>query len=342
MSLPDYIPNIHPIIIHFPIVLIPLGFIVHLVCHLLKQMDEHIIPIGILYLAATASAAAAFCSGRQAADTVSVPPQANLVLTEHADLALWTLCISATATILYWLWIKYRNFSKVPLLVLTIALINIGLMIATADHGGQLVYKFGIGVSTSIIKPNEKPVKVNTGIIVRNDGSWLWDTKQNESNQVFTLFQFIEGKSEYLIKNVKEVGLFSINKPVTFIRDEAVENVQIDVSLNLSEFEGTVSILHHFHSLNQYDYLKISNTEMILGRLLDGKKEVMDTKTVLSNKWNSYQVVGSGRHFKGYLNDNLIVHGHASALDAGSVGLRMNGIGVLGIGRIETTPIINK
>ena len=136
MNLPDFMPNIHPLIIHFPIVLIPLGFILHLICHLLKRMDTYRIHIGIMYFAATAGATAAFFSGRQAANNVSVPPQANLVLSEHADLALWTLCISATATILYWLWIKYNAFSKVPLLVLTIALINIDLM---TDNGEELI-----------------------------------------------------------------------------------------------------------------------------------------------------------------------------------------------------------
>ena len=205
-----------------------------------------------------------------------------------------------------------------------------------------MVYKFGIGVSTQKIKPQEKPVKVNTGIIIRNDGSWLWDFNQGKYNQNFTPFLFVEGMSEYLMKNDEESGLFTINKLVTFIMYGAVENVQIDVNLNVTEYEGTVSILHHYQSLNQYNFLEISSSEMILGRVIDGKREVMDTKAVLSNKWNSYRVVGSGRHFKGYLNDNLIVHGHASALDAGSVGLRVNGIGVLGIGRIETTPIINK
>ncbi len=80
MNLPDYIPNIHPLLVHFPIVLIPLGFILHLVCLLLKRKDEWQIPIGLMYLASAISTLAAFLSGRQAADTVSVSVQANLVL----------------------------------------------------------------------------------------------------------------------------------------------------------------------------------------------------------------------------------------------------------------------
>jgi len=60
MDLLVFMPNIHPIIVHFPIVLIPLGFVVHLVCVFLKRTDDFKIQIGIFYLAATVSSVGIF------------------------------------------------------------------------------------------------------------------------------------------------------------------------------------------------------------------------------------------------------------------------------------------
>ena len=36
----NWLPNIHPLIIHVPIVLIPLGFMVHFICLLIKKDED--------------------------------------------------------------------------------------------------------------------------------------------------------------------------------------------------------------------------------------------------------------------------------------------------------------
>tara|TARA_B110000495_G_scaffold6545_1_gene4840 strand:+ start:513 stop:1547 length:1035 start_codon:yes stop_codon:yes gene_type:complete len=337
MNLPDYIPNIHPLIIHFPIVLIPLGFVVHLICVFLKRMDEFRFPIGLLYLAATASSSAAFLSGRQAADTVSVLAQANLVLSEHADLALWTLSISVTVTLLYGLWLRSKDLSFLPWVVLALSLVNIGFLVVTADHGGQLVYRFGTGVSL----PKEKPAipqknEQVSAITTNPDGSWKWESQLENSQNNFSEFYFIDGNSDDIQSDSKKNGLFSIIKPLSFVLKKTVADLQVEVKLDLSEFNGDVSILHHYQSMEHYDFLEISSGKIILGRVENGKRNEMDSKNLQVDGWITLKAIGSGRHFKGYLDEKLVVHGHAPAFDSGSVGLWVNGTGTLGLISIET------
>ncbi|MBC8344848.1 MAG: DUF2231 domain-containing protein [Candidatus Marinimicrobia bacterium] len=338
----DWLPNIHPLIIHAPIVLIPLGFLVHLICLLLKKGEEWKIPIGILYSASLLGVLAAFLSGRQAGDSVTIHPQANLVLSEHADLALWTLGISVIVTTLYWSWIRIRMWSGMPWVILTLSLVNIGSMILTADHGGQLVYRFGTGVSLRVEKEIiAKPVQSAPAVISNSDGSWTWDAKMETGEKHFTSFHFIEGEAENIISESKKSGYYSLTEPVTFLWDKTETDIQMDVQLDVKSFKGKVVLFHHFKSLDQYDFLEISGDEISLGRIVNGKREVMDTEKNNNGDWNRYRVISSGRHYKGFMNEKLVVHGHGSILDPGRVGLRLNGSGTIGLLSIKTISISN-
>ncbi len=337
MNLPDYIPNIHPLLVHFPIVLIPLGFGVHLVCLLLKRIDEYRIPIGIVYLAATAGAAAAFFSGRQAADTVSVHPHANLVLSEHADLALWTLVISLISTLLYWVWLRFKPISILPWIALTLSLINVGFLVITADQGGLLVYGYGTGVTFPLENPIDHQKNESASrISMDSDGSWSWKPQIGNDQNDFSEFLFIEGKSSDLKSNPEENEYFSIDKSVLFVMDKNQGDVQVEIQLNVNKFEGTVSIIHHFDSPNQFDFLEISTDKITLGRVENGERNEMDSKSIQVDDWVFLKAIGSGRHFKGYLNDKLVVHGHSPAFDSGKVGLIINGNGALGLRLLNT------
>ena len=337
MDLLVFMPNIHPIIVHFPIVLIPLGFVVHLVCVFLKRTDDFKIQIGIFYLAATVSSAGAFLSGRQAADTVSVSAQANLVLSDHADLALWTLSISIVVSLLYGLWLRSKSLSFLLWAVLALSLVNVGFLIVTADHGGQLVYRFGTGVSL----PKDKPVIPQTieqvsAIMTNPDGSWSWEPQFENDQNDFSEFYFIEGNSNDIKSDSEKNGFITISHPVSFMLNKPVADVQVEVILDVSEFNGDVSIFHHYQSMEHYDFLDISLGKIILGRVENGKRNEMDSKNLQVDGWVTLKAIGSGRHFKGYLDEKLVVHGHAPVFDPGSLGIMLNGTGTLGLKSIKT------
>lgn len=337
----DWLPNIHPLLIHFPIVLLPLAVSVHIFSLALKQKDRLGLPVGILYILGTGSALAAYLSGRKAADTVDILPMANPVLSSHSDLALWTLIIFGIVTVLYWLFQRLKVNRLLQVLLPLVGLFGVGILTITADRGGQLVYRFGTGVSkTSEKEADPHPTTSESSLKEKADGSWLWAPTVGDAHP-FSAFRFIEGKAEDINTGTLGVGEYTFDKPVTFIFDKAAKDVQVDVKLNVSSFEGTVAILHHFHSLNQYDFLEISGREMSLGRIQNGKRIDLDTKNAPVGEGTEFRVIGSGRHFKGYMDKKMIVHGHEPPLTPGAVGLMVDGKGTLSVSSIHTIPTEN-
>lgn len=146
------LPNLHALAIHFPVALLSVALLTDLACLVLRKrvwLDRTAIT---LYVIGTISAAASFLSGRSAsADMWHVPSEAQAVLADHQDLALLTLLAYCIVTVLRgivtWLaredWrIKIGFFRLLALVASAAALILLAL---TADRGGALVYRYGIG-----------------------------------------------------------------------------------------------------------------------------------------------------------------------------------------------------
>ncbi len=58
----------------------------------------------------------------------------------------------------------------------------------------------------------------------------------------------------------------------------------------------------------------------------------MDSKEVeLPADWFTLTVTAVGSHFKGYLNDKMITHGHADEMAAGYVGMSVSGNSMLSV-----------
>jgi len=55
--------------------------------------------------------------------------------------------------------------------------------------------------------------------------------------------------------------------------------------------------------------------------------------------WNTISVVGVGRHFRGYLNDEFILHAYQSPLDSGETGLGFTEEGTFSLREISVVSI---
>lgn len=55
--------------------------------------------------------------------------------------------------------------------------------------------------------------------------------------------------------------------------------------------------------------------------------------------WFSLRAVGSGTHFRGYVNKKLLIHGHADEAAAGRVGFRIEGNGPVLLDKIQVQAI---
>ncbi|MEQ9424080.1 MAG: DUF2231 domain-containing protein [Cyclobacteriaceae bacterium] len=145
--LPDWAPNIHPLIIHFPIVLwIVAVFFDSLSLFLAKSWLRNMTIT--LYGLGTLSSLAAYFSGKQAIDIVSVPMQGELTAGSHSDWGLYTLLyFGLYAVIRLFLFSKQWDRQKLIAIILVLTgLVGMGLIAKTADLGGKLVYKYSVGI----------------------------------------------------------------------------------------------------------------------------------------------------------------------------------------------------
>jgi uncharacterized membrane protein len=132
---------LHPAIVHFPIALL-LGGLAAQAGSLWPRGRAALAPVASSLLwAGTLAVWAAVGTGLLAERTAPHVPPAWEVMAEHKELALWT-CGAFTLLALGSIYLKRR----LPFLLLILWLAAAGLLVVTAQHGGRLVYDFGLGV----------------------------------------------------------------------------------------------------------------------------------------------------------------------------------------------------
>ncbi|MFI5347429.1 MAG: DUF2231 domain-containing protein [Elusimicrobiota bacterium] len=141
--------QLHPAAVHFPIALLAAGLAVAGV-RLRKSAPEWLsrAQSWLLWLG-TLSAWAALSLGLLAESTAPHKPLAWEVLADHETLAWWTCsAFTALSGLRFYAVRKGRNDGKWRLGEFLFWLAAFVLLAATAWHGGELVYKYGMGVVT--------------------------------------------------------------------------------------------------------------------------------------------------------------------------------------------------
>lgn len=138
--------HLHPMIVHFPIALIIVGFLSEVVGLLLKK-DFFTKAAFYLLILGTLGVVAAYITGNIAGDGVSETGQLKNALETHEDaaqLTLW-LMVGAAVVRIALVWMKkFDGVFKYAALVLFLAG---ALSVArTGYYGGELVYKHAAGV----------------------------------------------------------------------------------------------------------------------------------------------------------------------------------------------------
>jgi len=129
---------------------------------------------------------------------------------------------------------------------------------------------------------------------------------------------------------------FTPRAPVTFAVPDTLGAVQVTAELNLDDFEGAVSLLHHVQGARTYDFFTVESGTVRQGRMSGGERVVLDDAAIEPGGWQTFRVVSDGTHFRGYLGDEMIVHPHGEALGPGTVGLRLEGTGTVQLRRLAT------
>lgn len=152
---PDWAPNFHPLVVHFPIGVLVTAAAVDFLSLLMRNRPGVRDTATLLYCAGAALALVAYFTGRSAANGLVIPLQVRALVDEHAEWAFRTTCFfmffaSVRLAISYIL--QPKPLRMVGVFVL--ALMGIVLLYATAEHGAQLVFQHGLGVrKTGAIGP---------------------------------------------------------------------------------------------------------------------------------------------------------------------------------------------
>jgi len=140
-------PNIHPLIVHFPIALLTSFLLMELLNFVSGKESFRAAASWMLYLG-TIGALGAVLAGLWAASTVSHYEEAHAVMLKHRNLGITVLAMSLFLSA--WRIYSGGRFSRKRQAVhLAIAFIMVMIMAIGADKGGLMVFKYGVGVKAA-------------------------------------------------------------------------------------------------------------------------------------------------------------------------------------------------
>ncbi len=161
-----------------------------------------------------------------------------------------------------------------------------------------------------------------------------------------TRFQWLEGSVQDLQPLVVNDGnnhllkLSLDSNPNFFVQRKNIQNVQVDYHIDLSNFEGTVSLVNHVQDEQNYDFVALSTDGTISqGRIRNGEREVFAEEQYSASGMLFIKTVANGTHFRAYIDKEMAVHGHGDAPEMGKVGLRLEGNGTLIIDSVTMTQL---
>lgn len=149
----EIVPNWHPVFVHFTVALLIIAAAIHLLSHffpngeLAKQMTivaRWNLWIGVVFTLLTVAA------GWYAYNTVAHDAPSHSAMTEHRNWAMTTFVLFLGVA--GWEYYLSRRGKGKGWLFTGLLVIAAGLLLSTAWHGGELVYRYGLGVM-SMPKP---------------------------------------------------------------------------------------------------------------------------------------------------------------------------------------------
>lgn len=146
--------NIHPLIVHFPIVLLSLFFLAEMTTTLLKVAQCRLIATWLLY-AGTFFAGLTVLAGFQAANTVAHGAEVHEIMESHEHLAISVFGLACCLSLWRWLGKFMLHGAGAYIYLIVAGFLNI-LLLFTADFGGLMVYKYGVAVDAVSVQQNEE------------------------------------------------------------------------------------------------------------------------------------------------------------------------------------------
>ena len=326
--LPDWAPNVHPLVVHFPIALLFVGALVDAVALVVRDRHPWVRTSAVgLYALGALGTVAAFFTGRDASDEVDLPVRALTTLNAHADWALYlvwfaSLYAALRVAVLYW---KREVSLAVHLPLALLGLAGLLLVQQTAERGGRLVYEYGVAVAAASGD--------HDGMDTRDPSSAPPDTS-------------VAARLDVLAGAPAEGSVFTVTpgQPTLAVLPDTLGDLEARATLDLSGFTGTASLVHHLQDGQTYDFLALDRTAsgavtLRQGRVESGDETTMDSGTAPLDGPAEIRAYAVGTHFRGYLGGEQLTHPHGPAAPPGRVGLRLDGEGAVHVLALSAAPV---
>ncbi|MEM9555265.1 MAG: DUF2231 domain-containing protein [Acidobacteriota bacterium] len=375
----DALPNLHPAVVHFPIVLLPVALAFEAAALVTKQRWPERAAT-TLFALCIISTAVAYWAGRQAADSLSdVPPRAQIHIARHSDWGLYTL-LAVGALVLVRLTVAARDRGDGPprLLNARWALVVAGvaataLLTGTAILGGALVYEHGIGVQTPVAdlavpstpespgdtttEPEDDPPVVadwgppESRLVAADDGTLLWSPVAADTAALGSILRAAPGSSLDAVTPLDDTGTvdeqnteglpLDIEGRAMLLLPGTFGDVQIDLEVDAASFDGTIGLVHHATALDSAGFFTISATGSARLEARDGdSRKVLDEQAATKpDRPFELSVSSAGRHLKGFVDGTMVAHGHIAPGAPGGCGLWLDGAGTVRIVSLRVTPL---
>ncbi len=351
--LPDWAPNLHPLVVHFPIALLFLAVGFDLVAWLLRRPVALVRVTSVLYALGALSALAAFLTGRAAADSLDLPTAVISAVTMHADWAertVWFFGAFALMRLaLAWWRHPLAHVAWLQGLLLILGVGGLWLLCETAEHGAELVYAHGLGVAPVRTLQAERDAPAE--VLQRRqaaaqferlpEGGWRWTPGPGAEPILTDTFTVLDGLPSAITWTPDPEGLrLTLSEtPLLLIGPGTLASTEMRARLRLDSLVGYVRLVYHVQGPQHYDFLELSRDQVRQGRLEDGRVRIFDETPLEASGWLDVRVVAHGTHFRGYVNGRLVTHGHGPAAKPGQAGLYLKGPGILWLQTVIVQPI---
>ena len=350
--IPDWLPNIHPLIVHFPIALLVFAVLMNGLTFILPRNWWDEFKTTILYCFGTLCTIGAFYTGNQAVDTIYVVVEAQKILSEHADWAkitTWYFVIYSSIRILLH-YIGGLEKKWLQLLMFFLVIPAIYTLHKTGENGTKMVYGFGAGTGQLLEKEQESidtkeslQDSLTSGFILSENEDWKWTITKNGVDDLRSKFHWIHGDILDLKPTIIGKDILSLSASIEkneFLSHQTYQNVQLDMYVNLDSLNGEFKIIHHYFANESYDFVSISAEGNVTQGRIKGDESIIFEKSQHSFDGLLFiSVVSDGTHFRGYLNEKMIVHGHGEAPNKGYVGIGLTGQGKIYFKSITLTQL---